>query len=154
MTGGSASAGSTYTVVLRKTVTETDMVLFAGITGDFAPNHTDEEFMRNTPFGRRQIHGALLVGFMSAVAAKAITTLDVLVVPGKVVVSQGYDRIRFLRSVFPGETLECRYRISGDHDGDRAMATVEVTADGQPAAVADHILRWVPMATEQDEAQQ
>ena len=49
----------------RKTVSESDVYLFAGITGDFSPNHVDEEFMRGTQYGRRIAHGALLVGYMS-----------------------------------------------------------------------------------------
>src|SRR5947208_16440941 len=49
-------------VEVYKTVGETDIYLFAGITGDFARNHVDEEFMRRTRYGGRIAHGALLVG--------------------------------------------------------------------------------------------
>ena len=52
-------------VEVYKTVGETDIYLFAGITGDFARNHVDEEFMRRTRYGGRIAHGALLVGYMS-----------------------------------------------------------------------------------------
>ena len=45
-----------------KTVGETDVYLFAGITGDFAANHVNEQAMAETGFGRRFAHGALLVG--------------------------------------------------------------------------------------------
>jgi acyl dehydratase len=47
------------TASFTKTVTEHDVYLFAGISGDFNPMHTDEEFARLTPFGRRIAHGAL-----------------------------------------------------------------------------------------------
>lgn len=41
----------------RRTITETDIVMFAGMTGDFNPVHTDEEFAKHTPFGTRILHG-------------------------------------------------------------------------------------------------
>jgi acyl dehydratase len=41
----------------RRTITEADIVMFAGMTGDFNPVHTDEEFARRTPFGTRILHG-------------------------------------------------------------------------------------------------
>ncbi len=44
-------------VTPRRTITEADIVLFAGMTGDFNPVHTDEEFARTTPFGGRVLHG-------------------------------------------------------------------------------------------------
>jgi acyl dehydratase len=44
-------------VTPRRTITETDIVMFAGMTGDFNPVHTDEEFARTTPFGGRVLHG-------------------------------------------------------------------------------------------------
>ena len=43
-----------------RTVTEADVVAFAGLTGDFTELHTNEEFARQTPFGRRIAHGALI----------------------------------------------------------------------------------------------
>ena len=50
-----------------KTVSETDIYLFAGITGDFNPAHVDEEYARRTFFGTRIAHGLLTAGFISAV---------------------------------------------------------------------------------------
>ena len=58
------------TVTVSKTVGETDVYLFAGISGDFAPNHVDEEFMKRTKYGRRIAHGALLVAYMSQASTK------------------------------------------------------------------------------------
>ncbi|GAB3268786.1 MaoC/PaaZ C-terminal domain-containing protein [Sinomonas notoginsengisoli] len=131
----------TRVTTFRKTVTETDLVLFAGITGDFASNHTDEEYMRGTPFGTRQVHGALLVGFMSAVAARALEDARPA---GLTPVSLGYDRIRFIRPVFPGQTLALRHEWADyDADAGRATADVELRADGEVTAVARHVVKWV-----------
>ena len=55
-----------------KTVSESDVYLFAGITGDFSPNHVNKEYMENSSYGRLMAHGALLVGFMSTVSTMAI----------------------------------------------------------------------------------
>lgn len=44
-------------VTPRRTITETDIMMFAAITGDYNPVHTDEEFARQTPFGTRILHG-------------------------------------------------------------------------------------------------
>ena len=44
-------------VTFSKTITESDVYLFAGITGDLSPNHVDEEYMRKTRYGRRIAHG-------------------------------------------------------------------------------------------------
>src|ERR1051326_7703600 len=93
------------TVRFAKTVSETDVYLFAGITGDLAPNHVDEEYMRRSVYGRRIAHGALLVGYMSTTStmilqqslAKGIDSTPV---------SLGYDRVRFLGAVYFGDTVE------------------------------------------------
>ena len=60
---------------MRKTVAETDVYLFAGITGDFSGVHVDEEFSKGTRFGQRIAHGALLVGFVSTVMARMTALL-------------------------------------------------------------------------------
>jgi acyl dehydratase len=130
-----------HVAVFRKTVTETDLVLFAGITGDFASNHTDEEYMRATPFGTRQIHGALIVGFMSAVAARALEDARP---EGLTPVSLGYDRIRFIRPVFPGQTLSFRHEWdSYDPESRRAIAAVQAHRKDELVAVARHVVTWV-----------
>ena len=60
------------TVTVRKTVSESDVYLFAGITGDLSPNHVDEEYMRKTRYGRRIAHGALAVGLMSHASTRIL----------------------------------------------------------------------------------
>lgn len=51
-----------------RTVTEADVVAFAGISGDFNPLHTDAEFGKSTPFGERIAHGMLLVAMATGMA--------------------------------------------------------------------------------------
>ena len=126
-------------VTVRKTVGETDIYLFAGISGDFAPNHVDEEFMKGTRYGRRIAHGALLVGYMSQASTKMCAGL-----PGTIV-SYGYDRIRFPAPVFIGDTVTVTYEIA-ERDAAARKASSKVTCTnqrGEVVAVATHILKVV-----------
>ena len=84
---------------MRKTVGETDVYLFAGITGDFSGVHVDEEFCKSTRYGRRIAHGALLVGFVSTVMARMTARLPP---PGGV--SYRYE-VKFTAPVLIGDTV-------------------------------------------------
>ncbi len=59
--------GARYTSQ-RRTVTEADVVAFAGLSGDYNPLHTDAEFGKNTPFGGRIAHGMLIVALATGMA--------------------------------------------------------------------------------------
>jgi len=130
-------------VTFSKTVSESDVYLFAGITGDLSPNHVDEEYMRQSKFGRRIVHGALLIGYMSncstALCARASS-------PGETPVSLGYDHIRFIAPVFIGDTITVTYCIAAiDPVKRESRAEIQVTArGGEVCAVAIHLLRWMP----------
>jgi 3-hydroxybutyryl-CoA dehydratase len=129
----------------RKTVSESDVYLFAGITGDLAPNHVDEQFMRQTPYGRRIAHGALLVGYMSTTST-IVNNLMAERMPTIFPVSLGYDKIRFLKPVFIGDTIMVHYSVTSvDTARDRSVATVEVTNEsGETVAAAVHLMKWLP----------
>jgi acyl dehydratase len=132
-------------VRFAKTVSESDVYLFAGITGDLAPNHVDEEYMRGTPYGRRIAHGALLIGFMSTASTMMVDRHGGLA-PDETPVSLGYDRIRFTAPVFLGDTITVIYTIAEvDPVRRRSRSRIEVTNQhGRTVAVAEHILKWVP----------
>lgn len=126
-----------------KTVSESDVYQFAGITGDFSPNHVNKVYMEKSSYGRLMAHGALLVGFMSTVSTMVIADCrDSDETP----VALGYDKIRFLKPVFLGDTVSTVYRISEiDTERRRSTAQIEVTNQvGDLVAVGSHILQWVP----------
>jgi 3-hydroxybutyryl-CoA dehydratase len=125
-----------------KTVGESDVYLFAGITGDLSPNHVDEHAMARTAYGGRIAHGALIVGYMSACSTMATAGARE---GGETPVSLGYDRIRFLRAVRIGDTITVTYTIATiDPARRRAKAEVRVTNQrGEEVVVASHILKWV-----------
>jgi 3-hydroxybutyryl-CoA dehydratase len=132
-------------VRFSKTVSESDVYLFAGITGDLAPNHVDEEYMRGTPYGRRIAHGALLIGFMSTASTMMVERHGGLA-EDETPVSLGYDRIRFTAPVFLGDTVSVTYTIAEvDPTRRRSTSKIEVTNQrGETVVVAEHILKWVP----------
>jgi 3-hydroxybutyryl-CoA dehydratase len=129
-----------------KTVGESDVYLFAGITGDFAPNHVNKAFMEKSSYGRLIAHGALLVGFMSAASTIAVGAAHASA--DELPVSLGYDRVRFLAPVFFGDTVTVNYRITAiDLDRRRATADIQVVnQDGTLVAIATHVLKWVKNA--------
>jgi 3-hydroxybutyryl-CoA dehydratase len=134
-------------VEFSKTVGETDVYLFAGITGDFSPNHVNEHLMSRSKYKRRVAHGALLVGFMSTGSTRLIETYGGSALGKATAVSLGYDRVRFIAPVFMGDTITVRYRITRvEPERDRSYGTVVVTNqhDSQ-VAVAENILKWVPI---------
>ena len=133
-----------FEVSFSKTVSESDIYLFAGITGDFAPNHVDETFMSRTPYKRRIAHGALIVGYMSAASTRAIER-GLATITDATPVSLGYDKVRFLKPVFIGDTITVTYKVTAvDEVRARSEAAIEVhNQEGLLVAVATHIMRWV-----------
>ena len=77
-----------------KTVGESDVYMFAGITGDFAPNHVNEQFMQETQYGHRIAHGALMVGYMST----ASTMVNALM-------AEGFSNFAPLVATMTGSTM-------------------------------------------------
>ena len=128
-------------VTFAKTIGESDIYLFAGITGDFSPNHVNVEYMKTTPYGVIIAHGALLGGRM----ATGSTRVRDHATWTRPVVSYGYDRIRFVKPVRVGDTVTVTYEIVAA-DAPRATTTGAVTATnqhGDVVAVATHILKFL-----------
>lgn len=124
--------------MFRKTVSESDVYLFAGITGDLSENHVDRQAMQGTEYGERIAHGMLVMSFMSTGSTRLIERT------GGLAVSYGYDHVRFVAPVYFGDTVTVHYRVTGvDHARSRSFATVSVTNQrGEVVAVAEHILAW------------
>jgi 3-hydroxybutyryl-CoA dehydratase len=126
-------------VSFGKTVGESDVYLFAGITGDFSPNHVNKEIMGRTPYRERIAHGVLSIGFASTTSTLMIEK------SGATAVSLGYDRIRFIGPIFIGDTVTVTYTISEiDEENLRTRADIEVTNQrGELCTVAQHILKFL-----------
>ncbi|KPJ77439.1 MAG: enoyl-CoA hydratase [Deltaproteobacteria bacterium SG8_13] len=79
-----------------KTITEADVYLFAGITGDLNPAHVDEEFAKKTYFKTRIAHGMLTAGFISTIIGTMLPG------PGSIYIRQ---EVNFLKPVRIGDTV-------------------------------------------------
>jgi len=131
-------------VRFTKTISESDIYLFAGLSGDFYEAHINEAAMADTMFGGRIAHGALLVAFMSAAGTRMI---EMMRHRGdqSVPVSLGYDRIRFVAPARIGDTVTVSYTIATiDTDRRRTVADIVVTNTQQDVvAVASHVMQWI-----------
>lgn len=85
-----------------RTITEADIVLHAGQTGDFYPHHMDEEWCKTQPFGHRMAHGTLVFSVGVGMTAGVINPRAM---------SYGYDRLRFVRPVFLNDTIRARVSV-------------------------------------------
>jgi 3-hydroxybutyryl-CoA dehydratase len=85
-----------------KTVTEADIVLFAGVSGDINGVHLNEEFAKSTAFGGRIAHGMLSAGFISAAIANRLPG------PGSIYLKQS---LAFKAPVRPGDTVHATVTI-------------------------------------------
>ena len=90
------------TASIAKTVTEADIILFAGISTDVNPAHLDEEYAKGTMFGGRIAHGMLSAGFISAVLANHLPG------PGTIYLSQ---TLKFKAPVRPGDTVRATVTV-------------------------------------------
>ena len=104
--------------------------------------------MKDSRYGKRIAHGALMVGYMSTASTMMIERCVQRGIDSTPV-SLGYDRVRFVGPVYIGDTITVSYRIKEiDRERDRSRASVEVTNQrGETVAVAEHILAWVSKET-------
>jgi acyl dehydratase len=88
-----------------RTITEADIVNFAGLSGDFVELHVNEEYARNSPFGRRIAHGALIFSISTGLM------IQMNLVNDTVLAFYGVDRLRFTRPVFIGDTVHVTKKV-------------------------------------------
>lgn len=119
----------------RKTLTETDVVLFAGLTGDNNPMHIDEEFASATRFGGRIVHGLLTSSLLSSVIGMKLPG------PGCVYMSQ---TLRFLKPVHISDTVCARttvVEVIGEKQ--RVRMATECLVRGEKVLDGEAVV-WVP----------
>jgi len=97
-----------------KTVSESDIYLYAGISGDLNPAHIDHEYASNTFFKARIAHGMLSAGFISAVIGMKLPG------PGTIYREQN---LRFLRPVYIGDTIRATVEVL-EIDLEKKMVTL------------------------------
>ena len=88
-----------------RTVTESDIVTFAGLSGDYTQIHTNVEFSRSTPFGRRVAHGLLGLAIVSGLAVRTG------VLEGTVIAFREISEWKFVKPVFIGDTVRVSLQV-------------------------------------------
>lgn len=134
-------------VTFAKTISESDVYQFAGITGDFSAIHINSEYARNTPLGQRVVHGVLLVGLMSTTGTLLIDKYEVRGADEQSY-SVGYDRVRFIKPVFIGDTVTVTDTVIAiDEQKKRCTSKVELhNQRGEIVCAAEHLIQWVTKA--------
>jgi acyl dehydratase len=92
---------------MGRTITETDIVIHAGQTGDFFPHHMDAEWCKTQPFKQRIAHGTLIFSIAIGLTASVIN---------EVAITYGYEHLRFLKPVFIGDTIKVKVAIKEKKD--------------------------------------
>ncbi len=123
---------------LGRTITETDIVLHAGQSGDFYPHHVDAEWCKRQEFGQRIAHGTLVF-----TVAVGLTAGDV----NPEAFTYGYDRLRFVKPVFIGDTLHVRVTLKEKRESPKrpdwglVVELLEaINQHNEVVAVCEHLL--------------
>jgi acyl dehydratase len=90
-----------------RTVTETDIVIHAGQSGDFFPHHMDEEWCKSQSFKKRIAHGTLIFTIAIGLTADFVNEVSM---------TYGYERLRFIKPVFIGDTITVSVTIKDKKD--------------------------------------
>jgi acyl dehydratase len=114
---------------LGRTITETDIVIHAGQTGDFFPHHMDAEWCATQDFKKRMAHGTLVFSVGIGMTASAINPRSM---------SYGYDRLRFVKPVYIGDTL-------------RVVATIKEKREHQKRRTHGYVVELVEMINQAGE---
>ena len=138
---------------MGRTITETDFVVHAGHTGDFFPHHMDAEFMKTQRFGQRIGHGTMTFAIGVGLTAAEVNPLAF---------TYGYDRLRFPRPVFIGDTIRTVLTIASmepDPKRPKHGRVVEscrvVNQRGETVLACEHVLlvERRPAALAEEDAQ-
>jgi acyl dehydratase len=119
-------AGTEHTTRGR-TITESDITNFAGLSGDFIELHTNEEYARQSPFGRRIAHGMLIL----SIATGLMTQMNLIT--DTIVAFYGIDKLRFVKPVFIGDTIRVKKKAIDaiTKGGTAGVVTFETTVLNQ-----------------------
>jgi acyl dehydratase len=130
--------GAEY-VTTGRTIAESDLVQFAALTGDWNQLHTDEEYAKTTPYGRRIAHGLYGLALMEGMKYRMGQG------DGTAIASLSWT-VKFAKPIFIGDTLRTRWRITAKREtrhADRGIVTeiVElVNQRGEVVTEAEHLL--------------
>lgn len=131
------------TCSFTKTISESDVYLFGGITGDFSQMHFNAEFMKHTQYGKRIAHGVLVFA-LGCTPSTLIQQQAKSPIPSA---SYGYDRLRFIKPVYFGDTVTAKYTVAEiDEENMKTYSKLEIfNQHGEICVAATHILKFLPL---------
>ncbi|QGZ65592.1 MaoC family dehydratase [Paraburkholderia acidisoli] len=109
------------------TVSESQILAFAGLTGDFMPHHTDEQFAKDLGFRGRLAHGLLVLGLVDGLKNRSMVQFDV-------VAALNWDAWRFVGPVFAGDRIDAEITIAErrlTRSGTRGIVTLDIKVRNQ-----------------------
>jgi acyl dehydratase len=106
-----------------RTITEADIVNFAGLTGDWYELHTNKEWASKGPFGQRIAHGALIFSIATGLALRMEPPSDGLMA------FYGLDRLRFVKPVFIGDTIRVRQQVVEKTERDETSGVITTLSE-------------------------
>ncbi len=123
------------TAVFGKTITDADILMFAGVSGDTNPVHLNEEYARDTMFKGRIAHGMLTASLISTVLGTKLPG------PGCIYLSQN---IKFLAAVLIGDTVEARATVADINVAKRRILMKTACTVRSKPVIDGEALIWVP----------
>ena len=127
------------TDVYAKTVTDADITLFAGISGDTNPVHLDDEFAAASRFGTRIAHGMLSASYISTVLGTKL--------PGPGCIYMGQN-LKFMAPVRVGDTVSARVTVRELIEGKNRAVLDTVCSVGDTVVIEGEAMVWVPSRKE------
>ena len=106
-----------------RTITETDIVNFAGITGDWNEIHTNKELAERGPFKQRIAHGALVFSIATGLGVRLGQTADT------VIAFYGLDRLRFVKPTFIGDTIHVTQKVEAKSERDDRSGIITMLSE-------------------------
>jgi 3-hydroxybutyryl-CoA dehydratase len=119
----------------RKTITEADIILFSGVSGDINPAHLDEEYAKTTMFGGRIAHGMLSAGLISAALANRLPG------PGTIYLGQ---TLTFRSPVRAGDTVKATVTVKSVLPAKRRVVLDTVCTVGETVVITGEATMLVP----------
>jgi acyl dehydratase len=92
-------------VTVQRTITETDIVMFTGLSGDYNPLHVNEEYCKTTQFGTRIAPGPLVYAISAGLLFQLHLYDDTLIA------FLGFDSLKFTNPTIPGDTIHVRVKV-------------------------------------------
>ena len=113
-----------------RTITETDLILFSGITGDWHSMHTNVEYAKKSKFGERIAHGMLILSIGTALLFRLG---DNVLFPKSFIAFYGIDKLRFVKPVLIGDTISSKAEVIGmeEKDAERGIITYDTRINNQ-----------------------